>query len=230
LYTFKKPLSKFAFSLDIAASIFDFDQSVRSLSLISPAWLERDIKTSDAATYQNYKTYSYGLISSGGDLIDSESDDNGTSYTKYTWSFNTNWNQWNKMEEKAIMIIYASGMLFILISLWNITVTECVAIKSQGTMLIMMVVWNILAALCLTAAIIMFCATWHTNSTLNSFCKNPSDSGTKFAAFSLGICQLSWAIYGAVATACVIIFLTGLNIIAAYKAKNQRRDAAFRHM
>ena len=37
------------------------------------------------------------------------------------------------------------GMLFILISLWNITVTECVAIKSQGTMLIMMVVWNILA-------------------------------------------------------------------------------------
>ena len=28
----------------------------------------------------------------------------------------------------------------------------------------------------------------------------------------------------------IVIFVTGLNIIAAYQAKSQRRDAAFRHM
>ena len=52
----------------------------------------------------------------------------------------SNLNPW-----QAIMIIYASGLFFLLISLWNITITECVPIKNQSTMLIMMVIWNILA-------------------------------------------------------------------------------------
>ena len=47
----------------------------------------------------------------------------------------------------------------------------------------------------------MYCATWHNNETLKDFCKNTGD-GTEFKAFSLGICKLSWALYGAVATAC----------------------------
>ena len=42
-------------------------------------------------------------------------------------------------------ILFPLGMLFILISLWNIAITECVPIKNQSTMLIMMVVWDILA-------------------------------------------------------------------------------------
>ena len=52
-----------------------------------------------------------------------------------------------KHHHKIIIIkqTYRSGMLFILISLWNIAITECVPIKNQSTMLIMMVVWDILA-------------------------------------------------------------------------------------
>ncbi|KAL5261935.1 hypothetical protein ACHWQZ_G007592 [Mnemiopsis leidyi] len=204
------------------------------LSFMAPAWLERDILADprDAAMTE-YKTYAYGVLSSGGVQKIYETV-NGVKTatvkeTKYVWQFNDNWNQWTKLEDQTVMIVYAVGMLFILISLWNIAITECVPIKNQSTMLIMMVVWDILAALCIGAAVIMYCATWHNNETLKDFCKNTGD-GTEFKAFSLGICKLSWALYGAVATACVVIFVTGLNIIAAYQAKSQRRDAAFRHM
>jgi len=204
------------------------------LSFMAPAWLERDILTdSRDAQLADYETYAYGVLSSGGvyKIYDPVTKDGvkKVKETKYVWQFNDNWNQWSKLEDQTVMIVYAVGMLFILISLWNIAITECVPIKNQSTMLIMMVVWDILAALCLGAAVIMYCATWHNNATLKAFCENKGD-GTEFKAFSLGICKLSWALYGAVATACVVIFVTGLNIIAAYQAKSQRRDAAFRHM
>jgi len=204
------------------------------LSFMAPAWLEREILTDVRdADKTDYKTFAYGVLSSGGvykDVVDTADDGTKTvKETKYVWQFNDNWSQWTKLEDQTVMIVYAAGMLFILISLWNIAITECVPIKNQSTMLIMMVVWDILAALCIGAAVIMYCATWHNNVTLKAFCEN-SGEGTEFKAFSLGICKLSWALYGAVATACIVIFVTGLNIIAAYQAKSQRRDAAFRHM
>lgn len=208
-----------------------------ALSFMSPAWLDREInttKTRDAGLV-DYQSYSYGILSNGGVMkvgreVDPVTAAETYTETKYVWSFKDNWNQWTGVSDKAIMIVYATGMLFILISLWNIAITECVPIKNQSTMLIMMVVWNILAALCISAAVIMLCATWHNNENMNAFCRNESDTGTQFKAFSLGVCQLSWGIYGAVATGCVLIFVTGLCIIASYQAKNQRRDAAFRHM
>ena len=63
---------------------------------------------------------------------------------------------------------------------------------------------TISSALCIGAAVIMYCATWHNNDTLKLFCENKGE-GTEFKAFSLGICKLSWALYGAVATACEYI-------------------------
>ena len=30
--------------------------------------------------------------------------------TKYTWQFNDNWNQWTKLEDQTVMIVYAVGM------------------------------------------------------------------------------------------------------------------------
>ncbi|XP_063676914.1 uncharacterized protein LOC134813149 isoform X2 [Bolinopsis microptera] len=202
------------------------------LSFMAPAWLERNIQSAELrdADFKDYETYSFGVLSSGGVYKAKENLEGEVIETsKYVWRFNDSWSQWSKLEDQTVMIVYAVGMLFILISLWNIAITECVPIKNQSTMLIMMVVWDILAALCIGAAVIMYCATWHNNDDLKKFCKNEGE-GTEFKAFSLGICKLSWALYGAVATACIVIFVTGLNIIAAYQAKSQRRDAAFRHM
>lgn len=192
-----------------------------TLAFIAPAWLGRDVETADAdLTTQGYQTYSYGLISSGGVKKDPATSED----TKYVWKFNDDWNQWKGIEEKSVMIMYAVGLLFILISLWNIAITECVPIKNQSTMLIMIVVWDVLAASCIAAAVLAYCSTWDMTESLKEFC------GSDLKKFSPGTCELQWGLYGAVASACAVIFVTGLNIIACYQAKTQRRDAAFRHM
>lgn len=203
-----------------------------SLAFISPQWVGRDMSTTESSStgdYNNYKFFYYGILSNGGSKVVT-ADFNSTAPTKFVWKFKDNWDQWKTTESKAIMIIYASGLFFLLISLWNITITECVPIKNQSTMLIMMVIWNILAALCIGAAIIVMCATWHQVTDLNKLCK--ADGTTEdFKAFSLGTkCELGWSMYGALATACVLIIVTGLAFIGSYQAKNTRRDTAFRHM
>lgn len=180
-------------------------------------------------TYKDYKFFYYGILSNGGSKVVG-ADANGTVETKFVWKFKDNWVQWTTTESKAIMIIYASGLFFLLISLWNITITECVPIKNQSTMLIMMVIWNILAALCIGAAIIIMCATWHQDTVLDALCEKSLSTDTH-KAFALGKnCELGWSMYGALATACVLIIVTGLAFIGSYQAKNTRRDTAFRHM
>jgi hypothetical protein len=205
-----------------------------TLAFISPQWVGRDINQVTDATisdgmYKDYKFFYYGILSNGGSKMMDSSATNSS--TKFVWKFKDNWTQWETVESKAIMIIYASGLFFLLISLWNITITECVPIKNQSTMLIMMVIWNILAALCIGAAIIVMCATWQQGGGLETLCEDSASSADDFKAFSLGTkCELGWSMYGALATACVLIIVTGLAFIGSYQAKNTRRDTAFRHM
>lgn len=202
-----------------------------SLAFISPAWIEREVESTDTDLV-DFKTFAYGVISSGG-VLQTEKMVEGTSTTygssRYVWRFKDDWTQWEQVEDKTIMIVYACGLLFLLISFLSISITECVPIKNRSTMFITMVIWDVLAALCIAASIIVFCATWHNNGNLVKFCGNAGNT-PEFKAFGLGKCSLSWSLYGAVATACIVIFLTGLNIVASYQAKSQRRDAAFRHM
>ncbi|XP_063676908.1 uncharacterized protein LOC134813149 isoform X1 [Bolinopsis microptera] len=195
------------------------------LSFMAPAWLERNIQSAELrdADFKDYETYSFGVLSSGGVYKAKENLEGEVIETsKYVWRFNDSWSQWSKLEDQTVMIVYAVGMLFILISLWNIAITECVPIKNQSTMLIMMVVWDILAALCIGAAVIMYCATWHNNDDLKKFCKNEGE-GTEFKAFSLGICKLSWALYGAVATACVLTLVAVFSGCASRRALNDHQ-------